>query len=129
MLNELFGGLFKVNPVLIAGSCLWSLALYIGFSSVREWLIVQMERWFNFAERSFYVSGEEYEKTRTAREMVNSLYAAVFSIVPFLFLGFVTNYLVEIALGNSWGISLGMLATISCGIYELGKHDSNRKKE
>ncbi len=129
MLNDVFTWLFKIETIMVAGGCLWSLALYIGLPSVREWLIEQLDRWFNFAERSLYTSQQEYENTRPSREAVNALYASVFSIVPFLVVGLICNYLVEIALGHSWGISLGILACVSCGIYELGKRDNNREQE
>ena len=129
MLDDLFGWVFKINTVLLAGGSIWSLTLYIAFPSAQEWVIKQLDRWFNFAERSLYTSQEEFERTRVARESVNALYASIFSIVPFLILGFATNYLAEIALGNSWGISLGILAFISCGIYELGRRDNNRQEK
>ena len=107
----------------IAGACLWSLAFYLGLSSVREWITEQLDRWFNFAERSLYTSAEEFERTRQARESQNAFYASVFSIVPFLVVGVLCNYGVEIGLGRSWAVSAGILACIACGIYELGRRD------
>lgn len=117
---------FQLNSTVIAGICLWSLALYLGFSSFREWIIEALNRWFNFAEKFLYVSEEEFEKTRQARESQNAFYASLFSILPFFVIGGLCNWLVEISLGRSWSISIGILACIGCGVYELGKFDSQK---
>ncbi|RCJ25781.1 hypothetical protein A6S26_15740 [Nostoc sp. ATCC 43529] len=121
MLTEILPFRFELDTIAIAGASLWSLALYLGFSKATEWVIEQLNRWFNFAERSLYTSQSEFEKTRKARESQNAFYASLFSIVPFLVLGAFFNWGVEISLGRSWGISLGILAAISCGIFELGR--------
>ncbi|OKH25648.1 hypothetical protein NIES593_04765 [Hydrococcus rivularis NIES-593] len=123
MLDAFFPFSLKLDPIAIAGSCLWSLALYLGFSSAREWIIEKLDRWFNFAERSLYTSVEEFEKTRRARESQNAFYASLFSIVPFLALGGLCNWGVEIGLGRSWAVSVGILACIASGVYELGRRD------
>ncbi|MBC1240574.1 hypothetical protein [Nostoc sp. 2RC] len=121
MLTEILPFRFELDTIAIAGASLWSLALYLGFSKLTEWVIEQLNRWFNFAERSLYTSQSEFEKTRKARESQNAFYASLFSIVPFLVFGALFNWGVEISLGRSWGISLGILACISCGIFELGR--------
>lgn len=117
--------LFKIdlNATAIAGASLWSLALYLSFPAVGEWLMQQLQRWFNFAERSLYTSEAEFERTRKARESQNAFYASVFSIVPFLILGGLCNYGIEVGLGSSWAISVGILACVGCGVYELGRRD------
>ncbi len=112
-----------IDATVIAGVGLWSLALYLGFSPIGDWVIEQLNRWFNFAERSLYFSEEEFEKTRPAREAQNAFYASVFSIVPFLAVGALCSYGVEVSLGKSWAISVGILACMGCGIYELGRRD------
>jgi len=121
MLSEIFPFRFALDATAIAGASLWSLALYLGLSSVSEWVIQQLNRWFNFAERSLYTSSEEFERTRSARESQNAFYASIFSIVPFLVIGGLCNYGVEISLGRSWAISMGVLACVACGVYELGR--------
>ncbi|ABA21318.1 conserved hypothetical protein [Trichormus variabilis ATCC 29413] len=123
MLTEILPFRFELNTIAIAGASLWSLALYLGFSPLSEWVIEQLNRWFNFAERSLYTSQTEFEKTRKAREAQNSFYASLFSIVPFLVIGALCNWGVEISLGRSWAISIGILACMGCGIYELGRRD------
>jgi hypothetical protein len=112
-----------VDPSAIAGACLWALALYLGFSPVGDWVIEQLNRWFNFAERSLYSSIEEFERTREAREAQNAFYASILSIFPFLGVGALCNFGVEVGLGKSWAISAGILACMGCGVYELGRRD------
>ncbi|OKH26294.1 hypothetical protein [Chroogloeocystis siderophila] len=128
MLSDIFLFKFDINATTIAGASLWSLALYLGFSPVSEWVIDQLNRWFNFAERSLYSSETEFEKTRVARESQNAFYASLFSIVPFLIVGSLCNYGVEIGLGKSWAISMGILACMGCGVYELGRRDGQSSR-
>jgi uncharacterized protein YdgA (DUF945 family) len=123
MLTEILPFRFEIDTVAIAGASLWSLALYLAFSQLSEWIMEQLNRWFNFAERSLYTSEKEFEKTRKARESQNAFYASLFSIVPFLIIGALCNWGVEISLGRSWAISTGLLACMGCGIYELGRRD------
>lgn len=126
MLTDFFPFTFEVDTVMIAGICLWSLALYLGLSSVREWIIKMLDRWFNFAERALYLSQEEFEKTRAARESQNAFYASLLSIMPFFALGSLFNWGVELGLGRSWTVSMGIMACIALGVYELGKRDTLR---
>lgn len=112
----------EIDTTTIAGACLWSLALYLGLVSFREWIVTQLIRWFNFAERSLYTSMEEYEATRVARESQNAFYASLFSIVPFLALGTAANWLIDISFGgNSWAIALGLMTCSICGLLALAK--------
>lgn len=116
---------FDLDTAMIAGACIWSLALYLGLASLRDWITKQLYRWFNFAERSLYTSEEEFERTRQARESQNDFYASLMSIVPFLILGVMSNWLVEISLGRSWAISMGILACMGTGVYELGRRSQS----
>lgn len=111
----------NIDTTTIAGVTLWAFALYLSLSSVRDWLMTQLMRWFNFAERSLYLSVEEFERTREARESQNAFYASIFTIFPFLAIGILCNYGVEATLGRSWAISMGILACMACGVYELGR--------
>ncbi len=129
MLTEILPFSFELDTIAIAGASLWSLALYLGFSSASEWVIHQLNRWFNFAERSLYTSQSEFEKTRKARESQNAFYASLFSIVPFLVIGDLFIWGVEISLGPRWGISMGILACIGSGVYELGRRDGESSGE
>jgi|ERR687886_293152 hypothetical protein len=123
MLTEIFPFQFELDATAIAGASLWSLSLYMGFSSWKEWVMEQLNRWFNFAQALLYTSVEEFEKTRKGREAQNAFYASIFSIVPFLVLGGLCNWGVELGLGRSWAISMGILACMGCGVYELGRRD------
>ncbi|MDE5115684.1 MAG: hypothetical protein O4803_16125, partial [Trichodesmium sp. St15_bin1_1] len=123
MLEEIFPFRLAIDATAIAGASLWSLALYWGFSPLSEWVTLQLNRWFNFAERSLYTSDDEFERTRKARESQNAFYASIFSIVPFLIAGSLCNWGVELGLGKSWSISVGIITSVTCGIYELGRQD------
>ena len=127
MLTEMLPFTLNLDATAIAGSSLWSLALYLAFSGIGDWIIHQLQRWFNFAERSLYTNRAEFEKTRIARESQNAFYASLFSIVPFLIFGSLCDYGIELSLGRSWAISLGILACVSCGVYELGRRDGREQ--
>lgn len=92
ILEEIFPFRLAIDATAIAGASLWSLALYWGFSPLSEWVTLQLNRWFNFAERSLYTSDDEFERTRKARESQNAFYASIFSIVPFLIAGSLCNW-------------------------------------
>lgn len=128
MITELLPFRLAINPTTLAGISLWSLALYLGFSPVSEWVMEQLNRWMNFAERALYTSAEEFERTKSARESQNAFYASLLSIVPFLLVGGLCNWVVEISLGESWAISMGILACMGCGVYELGRQDGRSQE-
>ncbi len=88
----------------------------------------QLNRWMNFAERALYTSAEEFERTKSARESQNAFYASLLSIVPFLLVGGLCNWVVQISLGESWAISMGILACMGCGVYELGRQDGRSQE-
>ena len=115
---------FELDTVQVAGSCIWSLALYIGLDSTKKWIAYQLERWFNFAEGWMYTSTEEFEKTRPARESQNAFYASILSIFPFLIIGAITNWAIDISFGgSSWAIALGLMTCAICGLFALANND------
>ena len=115
---------FELDTIQVAGSCIWSLALYIGLDSTKKWISYQLERWFNFAEGWMYTSTEEFEKTRGARESQNAFYASVLSIFPFLIIGAITNWAIDISFGgSSWAIALGLMTCAICGLFALANND------
>ena len=95
----------------------------LGLSPLTEWVILQLNRWMNFAERSLYTSEAEFERTREARGAQNAFYASLLSIVPFLIAGGLCNWGVEFSLGTGWAVSMGTIACIGGGVYELGRRD------
>jgi hypothetical protein len=123
MLIDLLPFQFKIDLTTLAGIGLWGLALYLGFSPVSEWVMVKLESWMNWAERSLYTSTQEYERSRKASESLNALLASLLSIIPFLIAGGFCNWAVEASLGRSWTISMGIISCIGCGVYELGRRD------
>jgi len=114
----------RFDRAMVAGACLWSLALYLGLAGLRDATIDLLQRWLNFAERSLYLSRREFAATRAAREAQNAFYASVLSILPFLLLGLLCNDGIELSLGRSWAISLGAIAAIGSSVYELGRRSS-----
>jgi hypothetical protein len=123
MVIDFFAFQLRIDSTTLAGISLWSLALYLGFSPVSQWVIEQLNRWLNYAERSLYLSEQEFERSRQSRESLNALYASLFSIVPFLLMGGLFNFGVELGLGRSWAISMGVLACVGAAVYELGRRD------
>ena len=102
--TDLFPFSFSIDPMAVSGVLLWALALYLAFSPLSDWVIEQLTRWFNFAERSLYISQEEFEKTRQGRESQNAFWASMFSVLPFIVLGTLIHYGVIWGLGGSWSI-------------------------
>jgi hypothetical protein len=123
-ITEIFDSPIAIDTTTIAGMTLWSLALYLAFASLGDWVAIQLNRWFNYAERSLYTDVQEFEKTREVRESVNALYASVLSIVPFLVLGVACELGMEWGLGRDWSVSAGLFGCFGCGVYELGRRDS-----
>lgn len=120
---------FSVDKSFIAGALLWALALYLGFSPLGEWCIRQLSRGFNILwvgvlGRFMSASQEELDRTREARESQSELYASVFSIVPFIVAGVLCTLVVDYSFDRSWTLSLGIIACMGCGVYDLGRRQS-----
>ena len=114
-----------LDTVMLLGSAIWALALYLGLSPLSDWITLQLNRWFHYAEERFlYASKDQLERTRVARESQNEFLASLLSSVPFLGLGVLAEYGLEISLGQSWGISLGIMAGLGAAVYELGRRTS-----
>jgi hypothetical protein len=128
MLTALIPFTLAVNPTMLAGTGLWALALYWGFSPLGDRLMELLDGWINAIERPFYASAEEFERTKPDRESLNTYYASLLSIVPFLLAGALCNWGVEVSLGRSWAISMGVLACMGCGVYELGRQDGRSQE-
>ena len=130
MIVDLIAFSFELDTVDIASSCIWSLALYIGLDTTRNWISNQLERWFNFAEGWLYTSVEEFEETRPARESQNAFYASIFGIIPFLILGTVANWAINISFGgSSWAIALGLMTCAICGLFALANQDYGQDED
>lgn len=119
---------FQIDITTLTGISLWSLALYLAFFPLSEWVMEQLGSWMNRAERSLYSSQTEFDKTKATRESMNAFYASLLSVVPFLAFGIFCNWGVAESLGQSWTISMGIIAVIGCGVYELGRRDGQSAK-
>ena len=124
MLQDLLPFSLHLDTIAVAGTTVWALALYLGFSTLGQWVAAGLTRWFNFAERSLYFSEAEFERTRQGRESQNAFLASVLSIVPFLGAGGLLHYGVEWGLGEGWSLSLALITAIISAVYELGRRDS-----
>lgn len=116
---------FHLDAIVIAGSALWSLALYLGFSPITDKLIVHLSRWLNRLGGMLNLSKAESSRKRQQQESQSALLASLISTLPFLVVGGVAYYGMEIGLGGSWGISTGILACVSCGVYDLGRRSQS----
>jgi hypothetical protein len=90
-----------LDTTTVAGTALWAIALYWGFSPLAEGVILALENRL----------GED------------SPAASLLGIVPFLLVGGLAHYGLTLSLGGSWAVSLGVIAAIGCGVYELGRRD------
>lgn len=127
---DLIAFTLELDTVNLAGGCIWSLALYIGLDSTKNWISHQLEKWFNFAEGWLYTSVEEFEASRPARESQNAFYASILSIVPFLLAGALTNWAIDWSFGgSSWAIALGLMTCAICGLFALASQDYDRDEE
>ncbi|HEY9879807.1 MAG TPA: hypothetical protein V6D29_15220 [Leptolyngbyaceae cyanobacterium] len=105
----------------LAGIALWALALYLGFFPFSDRIVEQIYQWLNWMSAN--LGQAEGEFSQKYWESWNAFFASLLSILPFLGVGGLANYGVELSLGRSWAISLGLIACIGCGVYELGRRD------
>lgn len=119
---DLFAFSFSIEPLAILGIGLWALTLYLSFAGFRQRVMNALSSWFNFAERSLYLSEQEFERTREARESQNAFWASILGIFPFLLVGGLCSYGITVELGQSWAISVGLMGAMLSGIYELARN-------
>ncbi|MDS3860745.1 hypothetical protein RIF25_07950 [Thermosynechococcaceae cyanobacterium BACA0444] len=96
----------------IAGSGLWAIALYLGFYPIGQKIIERLETWLGKAKSS-----------------QAEFWAAMTGVLPFVLLGVGLFYGITVSLGLSWSVSLGIMATIGGGVYELGRRDGEINRE
>ncbi len=109
-----------LSPGPVAGTALWAITGYLVLSSrvpsLMEWIYARLSTTTQI--------GPEPIPEPTPDHGLFSLLAALLSVVPFVGLGALTQYGLGLTLGGSWGVSLGVIAAMVCGIYELGRRDS-----
>jgi len=99
--------LLNIEPLVIGGTGLWALAFYLGLFRTNQQMTEQLSRWFQ---------GNEF-------------WASLVSIVPFIIFGGLSYYALLLGLGQSWAISLGIISSIGCGVYELGRRDGEASRK
>lgn len=110
------------NATAIASVGLWSLALYLGFSPIGAWLEHGLFCWLSGVDRHSTLSTDD-PHTQDSHRLRVAIYANLLAMLPFLLVGLLCSFGVELSLGQSWALSLGILAAVGCGIYELGRRD------
>jgi hypothetical protein len=114
---------FEIDPAAIAGAGLWSMGLYLGVRPFADSLTDRIAIWMGNAERSLYATQKEFDDSRVAREAQNTFYSSLLSVIPFLVVGTLVSVGVNVSLGEDWVLSGGLLTTLLCGIYELGRRN------
>lgn len=111
---------FSLGLGSIAGTVLWALALYLGFSPVADRVIDGCHRWLQLlkADPSAAAQTPCPESSSHGAQMA---VASLLSVVPFLAAGGAAHYGLSFSLGGSWAVSLGIIAFIIGGVYELGR--------
>ena len=108
------------EPAWISGIFLWALALYLMFSPLVLRLLNALEQ-----QAIGWLASSKWQNKSDLAE----LYASVVSIVPFLLAGALCNYLLDISMGRSWTVSVGIIACIGSGVYELGRRDGQANQD
>ncbi len=98
----------------VAGTALWALAFYLGFSPLADRLIDRCYRWLQTLGPS---------RLTPRRDAQTAALASLASLVPFLILAGLVYYGLTVSLGGSWAVSTGLLACMGSGVYELGRRD------
>ncbi|HEY9735503.1 MAG TPA: hypothetical protein V6D06_04445 [Trichocoleus sp.] len=113
----------SIDTAGIAGIALWSLALYLGCSPLSDRTFNRIYQWLIIASQVLDDSKPQGKPQRKPQEGATVLWASLLSVLPFLGAGALMNYGVELGLGRSWAISVGVIACVGSGVYELGRRD------
>ncbi|MEB3289948.1 MAG: hypothetical protein VKI82_08530 [Leptolyngbya sp.] len=106
-----------LNLGTIAGTALWALSLYLGFSPVADRVIDGCQRWL----QSLRPEATSLNPSSASDQEAHMATASLLSVLPFLALGGVAHYGLSLSLGGSWAVSLGLIAFMISGVYELGR--------
>jgi hypothetical protein len=119
MLTELLPFSGSIGVGAIAGTALWALSFYLGFSSLADRVIEQCQCWL-LRIFSPPTAGAE---SAPQHEVQLAVLASLGSVIPFLLIGALAYYGLSISLGSSWAVSTGLIACIGSGVYELGRQE------
>lgn len=104
----MFGQREWSQPTTFLAAGLWALGLYWAFSPLHQ-------QWIDWL-------GQQLSFDRQA------VFSSLLGIIPWLVLAVVIVMVTDLTLGKSWAGSLGLMACISCGLYELGRRDSANRQ-
>jgi hypothetical protein len=111
-----FLDLLVSGPGLI-GIGLWAIALYLGLASWQQSIAQTLEDWLLPNDHGSSGSIKAPQQWLVQGSLV------CLSTLPFLGLGTACATLCIVTLGQSWSISLALMACIWLGIYELGRQN------
>lgn len=127
MSTVVWGMSLGVNPLVITGVSLWALTLYLSFARLRLGLMATIMQWLDFDSRSPQELPQKRPQPVLNPEQPHApqreFWASLLSIIPFLVAGGLCYYgiVVGLDLGQSWGISFGIMGALISGIYELAR--------
>lgn len=111
---------FPLSPGAVAGTALWAITGHLVLSSrvpsLMEWIYTRLS--------PTIPTDAEPVPGASPDQALLSLLTALISVMPLGALGALTQFGLTLSLGGSWGVSLGVIAAMVCGIYELGRRDS-----
>lgn len=110
-----------LNTATVAGISLWALAFYWAFSPFGQTLTDRLvHRWTGQQAAQDNPMHNAAPETPPHYDALASLVA----LVPFLAGGTTAYGTTALTLGPSWAVSFGVISCMGCGIYELGRQNS-----
>jgi hypothetical protein len=110
------------GPGLI-GIGLWAIALYLGLASWQQSIAQTLEHWLLPTGHDDSHDSMKINSMNAPQQWLVQGSLVCLSTLPFLGLGMICATLCIVTLGQSWSISLALLACIWLGIYELGRQN------
>ncbi|MFZ4640946.1 MAG: hypothetical protein ACOYMP_11180 [Nodosilinea sp.] len=111
--------LSHLQPGAVAGTALWAITAYLA-------CYPRVQRYTDWIYRRLGPSLQDQAPESAADQSPGAAWsglASLLSVIPLVLLGALTQYGLTLTLGGSWGVSLGVIASMACGIYELGRRD------
>ncbi|MBF2097329.1 MAG: hypothetical protein IGQ88_02990 [Gloeomargaritaceae cyanobacterium C42_A2020_066] len=122
MIVHFLGLTVPLDAADIAGAGLWAVALSLGFSPLNQRLTEGLAQGLARLKPS--------RPGRPAGDFAPfDLVASLATGGLFLGIGALCNWAVDAGLGHSWAVSMGLMACVGCGVYELGRQDGERHRE
>lgn len=97
---------FSLQPGSIAGIALWAITFYLAY-------FARVQRYIDWI----------YHRLGQAPGALGSGLVSLLGVTPLVCLGILTQVGLTLTLGGSWGVSLGVIASMACAIYQLGRRD------